>query len=92
MPDFPLNSVTKNLSMSHQASTAFVKVGRPHFVVGTDAEGRWIARDRAGLVGGIFVSREAAIDFAEFEADHDPDAVEVLPQTVHLTLAGALPA
>ena len=43
--------------MSHQASPAFVKVGRPHFVVGTDAEGHWIARDRAGLVGGIFVSR-----------------------------------
>jgi hypothetical protein len=78
--------------MSHPVSPIFPKVGHPHFVVGTDAEGHWIARDRAGLVGGIFISREAAIDFAEFEADHDPDAIEVLPQTVHLTLAGALPA
>ena len=77
--------------MSHQVSLAFVKVGRPHFVVGVDAEGHWIARDRAGLVGGIFINREAAIDFAEFEADHDPNAVEVLPQTVRLTLAGTLP-
>jgi hypothetical protein len=82
----------KSFSMSHHASIAFVKVGHPHFVVGMDAEGHWIARDRTGLVGGIFVSREAALDFAEFETDHDPDAVEVLPGTVHLTLAGALPA
>ena len=78
--------------MGHQASHVFPKVGYPHFVVGTDAEGHWIARDRAGLIGGIFISREAAIDFAEFEVEHDPTAVEVLPQTVHLTLAGALPA
>jgi hypothetical protein len=77
--------------MSYHASPVFPKVGHPHFVVGIDAEGHWIARDRAGLVGGIFISREAAIDFAEFEADHDPNAIEVLPQTVHLTLAGALP-
>jgi hypothetical protein len=78
--------------MSHHTSTSFVKVGHHHFVVGMDAEGHWIARDRAGLVGGIFVSREAAIDFAEFETAHDPDAIEELPRTVHLTLAGTLPA
>ena len=77
--------------MSYQVSPAFPKVGHPQFVVGTDALGRWIARDRAGLIGGIFISREAAIDFAEFEADHDPDAIVVLPETIHLTLAGALP-
>jgi hypothetical protein len=78
--------------MSHQASPVFPKVGCPQFVVDTDAEGHWIARDRADLVGGIFISREAAIYFAEFEAEHDPAAVEVPPQTVHLTLSGALPA
>lgn len=78
--------------MRYSASPAFVKVGHPHFVVGTDADGHWIARDRAGLIGGIFVSREAAMNFAEFEADHDANAVEVLPQTIRLTLAGALPA
>ncbi len=77
--------------MSHHVSHAFPKIGHPQFVVGTDAEGHWIARDRAGLIGGIFISREAAIAFAEFEAEHDPDAIEVLPRTIHLTLAGALP-
>lgn len=77
--------------MSYQVSHVFPKVGHPQFVVGTDAEGYWIARDRAGLIGGIFISREAAIDFAEFEAEHDPEAIEVLPETIHLTLAGALP-
>ncbi|MEE1613676.1 hypothetical protein [Microvirga sp. CF3016] len=77
--------------MSHHAPLAFSKVGHSHFVVGMDADGHWIARDRAGLVGGIFVSREAAIDFAEFETDHVPDAIEVMPRTVQLTLAGALP-
>jgi len=77
--------------MSFQVSTVFRKVGHPYFVVGMDGEGHWIARDRAGLIGGIFVSREAAIDFAEFETEHDQAAVEVLPQTVRLTLSGALP-
>lgn len=65
--------------MSYQISRVFPTVGHPQFVVGTDAEGHWIARGRAGLIGGNFISREAAIDFAEFKAEHDPAAVGVLP-------------
>ena len=77
--------------MKHQISSAYHQVGHPTFLVGQDADGYWIARDRTGLIGGIFVSRKAAIDFVEFEVNHDPDAVILLSDSQYLTLAGSLP-
>ena len=45
------------------------------FVVGRDETGRWVAVESRGRGGGIFVSRQAALNFAAFEAGRCPDAV-----------------
>jgi hypothetical protein len=61
------------------------------FLVGQDDAGRWIARDRRGLTGGIFVNKLAALKFAMFESDSGPNAVLFVPEHIKLTLSGALP-
>ncbi|MBV9861512.1 MAG: hypothetical protein JO267_05130 [Alphaproteobacteria bacterium] len=50
------------------------------FDVAPDRHGHWVARDRHGLAGGVFVTRKAALSFALFEAGgnalrvHEPDS------------------
>jgi len=49
------------------------------FLIGTDSHGRWVVRDQAGLHGGLFVSRAAALRFAMREIDGRPQAVTMVP-------------
>jgi len=56
------------------------------FLVGQDREGHWIVKESHGLAGGIFVSREAAVDYAEFEAGHRPGSVHLATQVLELGL------
>jgi hypothetical protein len=56
------------------------------FLVGQDSAGHWIAVEPHGLAGGIFVSRKAALDYAEFESDHRPGAVTLAKELVDLRL------
>ncbi|SCY84229.1 hypothetical protein SAMN03159288_04606 [Rhizobium sp. NFACC06-2] len=51
----------------HDARSLFVTRGRENhgrFLVGQDGRGCWVLRDRLEQVGGIFVSRSAAYQFA----------------------------
>ena len=50
-----------------------------HFDIRHDGHGHWIARDRDGLTGGTFVSREDALRFALFEAGGDSAFVHEAP-------------
>jgi hypothetical protein len=52
-----------------------------HFVIGKDQEGHWLAVETHGC-GGLFISREAALKYAEFETDHRPGAVECTTRPV----------
>src|SRR5262245_6115660 len=47
----------------------------PLFLIGKDSRGRWVAQDRNGLRGGLFVSRADALKFALFENGNRPEAV-----------------
>ncbi len=53
-----------------------------HFVIGQDQEGYWLAVETHGRGGGLFISREAALKYAEFETDHRPGAVEYTTRPV----------
>ena len=57
---------------------------RLRFVIGQDRAGHWIAKEARGRAGGIFVSREAALDYAAFETDRRPGAVRVATQLLEL--------
>ncbi len=45
------------------------------FVVGQDETGHWVAVESSGRGGGIFVDRQAALNYAACEAGRRSDAV-----------------
>lgn len=63
----------------------------PHFIIGQDRDGRWLARDETGHIGGIFRDRCAAERFAAFESGHCPGGVRFAPLGIRLDLTGPLP-
>jgi hypothetical protein len=58
--------------------------GAGSFIVGQNLKGAWIALEKRGLAGGIFVSRDAAIHFAQFETNHRRGAVHFAPRPLEL--------
>ncbi|WP_245504392.1 hypothetical protein [Lichenihabitans psoromatis] len=56
----------------------------PTFVVGMDRNGSWLAIETHGLGGGIFLDRDAATHYAEFETGHRPGSVLVSTDLVQL--------
>ena len=45
------------------------------FIVGQDEAGNWIALESRGRGGGIFINRQAALNYAAFESRQRADAV-----------------
>ena len=56
------------------------------FLVGRDASGRWVVRDRKGLIGGLFTDRAAAVHFAIEQSDRVPGAVVCAPDGAIVSL------
>lgn len=66
-----------------QASAASRPAG-PHFQVGRDRDGFWIAVETHGRGGGYFCSFEAALHYARFNAGRDPGGVTLASQPLDL--------
>ncbi|SEP48197.1 hypothetical protein SAMN04487843_12679 [Methylobacterium sp. ap11] len=58
----------------------------PRFIVGQDPEGHWVAIETHGRAGGLFRSRQAAVDYAEDETAHRPDGVFVSGERIEFRL------
>jgi len=58
--------------------------GAPLFLIGKDISGHWVARDQAGLCGGLFVSRTEAIRFAIRENGCPSWAILMVPGVLEL--------
>jgi hypothetical protein len=58
--------------------------GAGSFTVGQNLKGAWIALETHGLAGGIFVSRDAALHYAQFETSHRPGAVRFASRPLDL--------
>lgn len=56
------------------------------FIVGQDPKGRWVAIEIHGRAGGLFRSREAAMNYAAGETNHRPDAVLLSAERIELRL------
>jgi len=48
-----------------------------HFDIRRDRRGHWVARDRNGLAGGTFLTRDSALRYALFEVGGDTSLVHV---------------
>ena len=62
---------------------------RSRFIVGRDANGRWVVRDRQGLIGGLFAGRASAVQFALEESDRIPGAVCCAPDDAVISASTA---
>ncbi len=71
---------------SAQTSTGSSDVPRvePHFLVGQDVSGLWLAVETHDLCGGLFKSREDALHFVEAETHRRPGAVELAAEPLTL--------
>jgi len=56
------------------------------FIVGQDPEGHWVAIEIHGRASGLFRSRKNAVDYAEDETDHRPDAVLLSGASIELRI------
>jgi len=54
--------------------------------IGRDGRGNWVALDREGACGGLFVSRDAARAFALVENGNREDAIETVTDALELKL------
>ncbi len=53
--------------------------------IGRNRRGDWVARERSGLFGGLFVNRARAFKYALFENGHHPETIVELSREVELT-------
>jgi hypothetical protein len=62
------------------SSFAPLRVSTPHhFEIVQNGRGYWVAKDKEGLIGGVFRTQKDALRFALFEAGGDSACVQVLP-------------
>jgi hypothetical protein len=54
-----------------------------HFEVSENGRGYWVAKDKEGLIGGVFRTQKDALRFALFEAAGDSTCVKVIPSSRH---------
>ena len=60
----------------------------PLFMVGQDGRGNWIAQDKEGMRGGLFVNREAALRYVRSENGSKPQAILMVTGQLELDLRG----
>lgn len=53
-----------------------------HFEIARNPRGYWVAKDKEGLIGGVFRTQKDALRFALFEAGGDSACVRVFPADV----------
>ena len=61
----------------------------PIFMIGRDGRGNWVAQEKSGARGGLFISRAEALKFAKFESGDNPHAVVMVNGTLELDTSSA---
>ena len=56
----------------------------PIFMIGRDSRGNWVAQEKSGARGGLFISRAEALKFAKFESGDHPHAVVMVNGALEL--------
>ena len=63
-----------------------------HFEIAENARGYWVAKDKEGLIGGVFRTQKDALRFALFEVAGDSACVRVLSRQLGPDPSGTSPA
>jgi hypothetical protein len=62
-----------------------------HFEVRENGRGSWVAKDKEGLIGGVFRTQKDALRFALFEAAGDSSCVKVIASPRLIGVGGRRP-
>lgn len=60
--------------------------------IGRNSRGNWVAQERNGLYGGLFVNRAQAVRYALFENGHHPETIVEVSREIELDMGGRLPS
>lgn len=55
-------------------------------IIGRNSRGNWVAQERSGLFGGLFVNRAQAMKYALFENGDQPATIVLTADIVELDL------
>jgi hypothetical protein len=58
-------------------------------MIGQDSRGNWVAQEKSGICGGLFVNRDQALKFAKFENGDRPHAVVMVSGILELDTSSA---
>lgn len=61
----------------------------PIFMIGRDSKGHWVAQEKSGARGGLFINRAQALKFAKFESGDRPHAVVMISGILELDTSPA---
>lgn len=56
--------------------------------IGKNSRGNWVAQEKNGLFGGLFVNRAEAVRYALFENGHHPEDIVSTPYVLELDIGG----
>ena len=56
--------------------------------IGKNSRGNWVAQEKNGLFGGLFVNRAEAVRYALFENGHHPESIVLTPYVLELDMGG----
>lgn len=59
--------------------------------IGRNSRGQWVAQERNGLYGGLFVNRAQAVKYALFENGRRPETIVELAREIELDMRGQFP-
>ncbi len=58
----------------------------PLFMIGQDRRGNWVVQDQSGAAGGLFVTRDAALQYVRSENGYQPRAVVMVSGILELDI------
>ena len=64
----------------------------PIFMIGRDSGGHWVAQEKDGLRGGLFINRAEAMKYAKLESGSYPHAVVMVSGVLELDTTCAVAA
>ena len=60
--------------------------------IGRNGRGNWVAQEKSGLYGGLFINRAEAVRYALFENGHHPEAIVAIPNVIELNMEHTQPS
>ncbi len=57
--------------------------------IGKNGRGQWVAQERNGLYGGLFIDRISAMRYALFENGHHPESIITVSTGLELDIGSA---